>query len=1037
MDSDSDDGTEHVCPICQKSFDSMAGIRIHWSKGHSKQEINVSITNAISQYIPVDNPTNINCSQSMEPSHTANSTPPSEVVNNRATCNKCGFLAKNERGLDVHLRSHNNQDAIGDPQEFPAQFDFDPNDTKDIIQRFGELIYKCKCSIPIVRIIQKSVRTVVCQELTKLIEKVVSTNDLLSWCRLLSFPLIVLNTIPKSGFKDNHRPNIVRHNLSVFSKLNDMASLFSELLSLLAYDMPKKPLSTSEKLIVKIAQRKISEGDISGAVRVLSSQEGMAENTPENVEKMQKKHPDENLDMENESIPNIEIFDTSSEQVVNAIKHFPISSSGGIDGLRPRHLKDLISFSCGDASAKLITAMAKLVNIIRSGSVYDEILPVFYGASLIALAKLNGDIRPIAIGLVWRRLAGKIGCFAVKEQLSQVLQPIQNEFGVRGGAEAIVHAVRSFARTAHINPTALIKIDFRNAFNEMFRKFLLNEVKRVAPSLFPMLQQAYRCPSNLFFGEAIILSKRGTQQGDPCAPASFSIGLMKLSHSLKSSLNSWFLDDGVIGDVFSVILQDIRRILAFSNESGLSVNPAKCEVYFINTPPDAKEKMLEELNDMLPGIKVLDDESFNLLGAPIMKEGISESLAKGLETVKTLCKRLPLLDIHPSLRLLRSSLSAPRFLYLLRTTPAFSHGKQLSEIDDHYRCTLETITNNKFSDVSWIQASLPMSFAGLGIRRTVDLAQPAYFSSVFQSEELSNRILAKANLRIVDSNFSSLLSEYPIELSPPTAELKKFQSSWDNLRSNSIFDELLSSSGPTDRARLLASSTKTSSKWLQAIPSHQLGLLLDNESARVAVALRLGNKVCEPHICVCGEMVDPKGHHGLSCIKSKGKYPRHGVINKTFSMAFSSADIPNSLEPYGISRRDGKRPDGITSYPWSRGRPLLWDVTVVNTIAVSYLNATSRAHGAAADEAERRKHNNYIDLKSNYNFTPLAFETFGAVGPETMVFLKKLGKLMKKSTGEPRSLDYLLQRVSIAIQRGNAVCIRDTYEDGRDFNVFV
>ena len=124
------------------------------------------------------------------------------------------------------------------------------------------------------------------------------------------------------------------------------------------------------------------------------------------------------------------------------------------------------------------------------------------------------------------------------------------------------------------------------------------------------------------------------------------------------------------------------------------------------------------------------------------------------------------------------------------------------------------------------------------------------------------------------------------------------------------------------------------------------------------------------------------------------------------------------------------------NYPWSRGRPLIWDVTVVNSIAVSYVNATSLVSGAAADQAERNKHNNYIDLKANYNFTPLAFETFGAIGPETAIFLKKLGKRMRENTGEARSLDFLLQRVSIAIRRGNAISIRDTFNDNRDTNVF-
>ncbi len=1043
MASDSDDGEENVCPICHRTFETMAGIRLHWTRGHTMNEIDTAINESLTQHLPnippppdVNTQTQSRSTVSSAASSSAQSA--TELLANRITCNDCGFVAKNERGLNVHLRSHNNQETVGDPQHLPAQFDFDPNSTADIIQRFGELIYKCKCSVPLVRIIQKSVRTVVCQELTKAVEYVVEKNDLFAWCRLMSFPIIVLNTIPKSSFKDNHRPNIIRHNLKIYSKLNDVASIFNELLNLWSYDRPKRPLSNSEKLIIKIAQRKISEGDISGAVRVLSSDDRIADHTQENIDKLEHKHPDENSDLDKENIQNLEPFDTSTEQIVNAIKHFPISSSGGIDGMRPRHLKDLISFSCGDASRMLTSAIAKLINIIRSGEIFADIEHIFYGASLIALAKDNGDIRPIAIGLVWRRLAGKIGCFAVKDSVSQLLAPISNGFGVQGGSEAIVHAVRAYAKANHAAPTAIIKFDFSNAFNEIFRNFLLNEIKTTAPSLFPMLKQAYRRPSSLFFGDAIILSKRGTQQGDPCAPAAFSIALRPLTHSLRSKLNSWFLDDGTIGDVFNVLLEDIRRVLAFSIESGLSLNPAKCEIYFINAPPEAKENMLDELNQLLPGIKVLDNSSFRLLGAPILEEGISESLSKGLDTVKTLCKRLPLLDIHPALTLLRSSLSSPRFQYLLRTAPTFSHVAELTEIDEFYRHTLEEITNNKLSDNSWIQGSLPMAYAGLGIRRTVDLAHPAYFSSVFQSEDLSNRILAQSKLTIINSDFDSSLQAYPVALIPPNVESKRIQSHWDNLRSKSTFDELLSSSGPTDRARLLSSSTQPSSKWLQAVPSQQLGLLLDNDSARVAVALRLGNNVCEPHRCICGEMVDPKGYHALSCNKTSGKYVCHSTINKTFSMAFSSAQVPNRLEPYGLSRRDGKRPDGITSYPWSKGRLLIWDVTIVNTMAGKYIRSSSLTSGAAADEAERNKHNLYIDLKEHYVFTPLAFEAFGAIGPETSIFLKKLGKLMKEHTGEKRSLDYLLQRISIAIQRSNAVSIRDSFgtNGGNDFNVF-
>ena len=264
-----------------------------------------------------------------------------------------------------------------------------------------------------------------------------------------------------------------------------------------------------------------------------------------------------------------------------------------------------------------------------------------------------------------------------------------------------------------------------------------------------------------------------------------------------------------------------------------------------------------------------------------------------------MCKRLILLDIHPALRVLRSSISAPRFQYILRTSPTFVRIDRLKEIDEFYRRTLEAITNNKINDTSWTQSSSPLSFAGLGIRKLVDLAHPAYFSSLYQSQPLSDQILSKLNSSIFTQRNMAMLEEYPPELTPESPQFRASQRAWDILKVKTIHSELLSSSGPIDRARLLASSTKSSSKWLQAVPSHQLGLLLDNDTSRIAVALRFG-----------------------TCNKTKAKYFRHAQVNKTFSMAFSAAGVPNNTKPHGLSRRDGKRPVGLTSYPWSNGKSL-------------------------------------------------------------------------------------------------------------------
>jgi len=50
-------------------------------------------------------------------------------------------------------------------------------------------------------------------------------------------------------------------------------------------------------------------------------------------------------------------------------------------------------------------------------------------------------------------------------------------------------------------------------------------------------------------------------------------------------------------------------------------------------------------------------------------------------------------------------------------------------------------------------------------------------------------------------------------------------------------------------------------------------------------------------------------------------------------------------EPAGLSRDDGKRPDGVTLLPWAKGKPMAWDVTVNQSINVKFVGRhyTTRA----------------------------------------------------------------------------------------------
>jgi hypothetical protein len=73
----------------------------------------------------------------------------------------------------------------------------------------------------------------------------------------------------------------------------------------------------------------------------------------------------------------------------------------------------------------------------------------------------------------------------------------------------------------------------------------------------------------------------------------------------------------------------------------------------------------------------------------------------------------------------------------------------------------------------------------------------------------------------------------------------------------------------------------------------------------------------------------------------------------------STGHVNSTLESNGLSRNDGKRPDWMTLVPWIKGEPLVWDVTIVDTLSDSYVLKTSQVSGFAAEMACKRKHSKY------------------------------------------------------------------------------
>src|SRR6218665_1494680 len=103
------------------------------------------------------------------------------------------------------------------------------------------------------------------------------------------------------------------------------------------------------------------------------------------------------------------------------------------------------------------------------------------------------------------------------------------------------------------------------------------------------------------------------------------------------------------------------------------------------------------------------------------------------------------------------------------------------------------------------------------------------------------------------------------------------------------------------------------------------------------------------------------------------------------------------------------------------GRALKWDATVTDTLAASYLPTTSVAVAAAAEQAADRKCAKYDILSKTYHFVPLACETLGPINNSGHLFITELRRCLSRLTGDTTETGHLFQRISIAIQRFNAI----------------
>ena len=857
--------------------------------------------------------------------------------------------------------------------------------------------------------IPKSARATCASHLASVLQSIVSDPAAATnWIALFNWAGTILQP-PKRGGKRHNLTATIRNRISSFSAAGLPTSA--------ANSRQVKRHATGDFKLSQAVAAKLEDGNVRAAVRLLMSEDSPVEPSIESLAKLQEKHPRASVIAEDlPSSSQLQSLSVDESEVRRAVLSFPAGSAGGPDGLRPQHIRDLLL--CRETGSDFLSALTAFVNMVLAGRCPSDVTPIFFGGRLVALNKKSGGIRPIAIGFTLRRLVSKCASFFGTNQLRNHFYPNQLGVGIPGGCEAAVHSARRYLEVMPADHV-LVKLDFSNAFNCLHRQDMLLAVLNRVPELYAYCCSAYSHPSTLFFGSYTISSEEGPQQGDPLGPLLFCNTIQPLLTSLDSELNLDYLDDVTLGGPVDAVASDVAKIAKVGGDMGLLLNPSKCELV-------AHPGILVNDN-RLQSFQKVDPNDATLLGAPLFPGSVLDQAWRDrCDDLSRAVKRLRQLGSHDALILLRSSFSAPKVLHLLRCSPSVSHSA-LEHFDSLLRSAIQGITNSDLSDIQWLQASLPVRDGGLGVRRVSSLALPAFLASAASTLSLQDDILAGCSCS--DNVFlQTCLTDWASDFGAVPDVLPPKQQFWD--RPGIMTDKAqvkTSLNTPSQLASFLAASSPHSGDWLHAMPISSCGLRLDDEAVRIGVGLRLGLTLCVPHKCHCGSLVDAQGLHGFLCKKAPGRSARHHALNDLVARAMVSAGIPVTKEPHGLSRSDGKRPDGLSLVPWEAGKPLTWDVTVICPLADSYVAAAAREAGSAAEEADSRKCAKYTVIENSYIFQPIAVESLGPINASGRAFLSKLGRKLSDQSGDDRETSFLFQRLSVLIQRYNAILLHDSF----------
>ena len=516
--------------------------------------------------------------------------------------------------------------------------------------------------------------------------------------------------------------------------------------SLTSTNRPKTIAEISKKFI-----REMQNGNVNGAMKLLTDnmQNGILPLNENTLNQLEQKHPQGKK-------ADVDVLLTDIPEKVHPIKYECIDADmirraaaktkggAGPSGLDANGWNRILtSKSFGNSSTDLCKTFAEVIKKLCTVKCQSSALETYLACRLIPLDK-NSGLRPIGIGEILRRIAGKVIVSAIQKDIVSSVGSLQVCAGHEAGCEAIIHAMHSIFEEE--SSEAVLLVDASNAFNSVNREAFLHNVSIICPPISTYVQNCYSVHSRLFIiGGGEIKSTEGTTQGDPIAMAVYAIATIPLilmiveitCHADNTTKTAAYADDITAAGKIIQLKHWWDTLCELGPKFGYYPEARKSWLII-------KEHTREHANVIFKDTNIqISSEGQRHLGAVIgsvkyKHDYIQEKIDLWIRELRVLCK-IASTEPHAAYTGFITGFKH-KVSYFMRTIPNISD--QLKKFDDVVSTEfLPAITGGiNCSDIERKLMSLPPKLGGLGIPIFSEITDQEFNNSVLLSNDLSTKI---------------------------------------------------------------------------------------------------------------------------------------------------------------------------------------------------------------------------------------------------------------------------------------------------------